>query len=110
MQTLKDVRNEKIKLRLEICQTQAQLREMYSQLKELDEVEVMMFAREVGTTKCPTFDFNSKKSKSKRKKPTDSISEKFKTLSKEEQANLLQLLGMEENNDNNSDGTNQTGP
>jgi len=99
MNTLKHVRNAKLELRLEICELQAKTRELTAQLKELDEVETMLFEREVGVTKCPAHDFNQPKRRKGKGKPKDSILTKFQTLSKEEQANLLQLLTMGESNE-----------
>jgi hypothetical protein len=100
MNTLEHVRNAKLELRLEICELQAKVRELATQLKELDEVEAMLFEREVGVTKCPIHDFNQPKSRKGKGKPKDSILTKFQTLSKEEQANLLNLLGGIEENEN----------
>lgn len=102
MNTLKHVRNAKLELRLEICELQAKSRELAAQLKELDEVEAMLFEREVGITKCPVHDFNQPKRHKDKGKPKNAILTKFQTLSKEEQANLLNLLGgIEENEKRN---------
>ena len=102
MNTLKHVRNAKLELRLEICELQAKVRELTAQLKELDEVEAMLFEREVGITKCPVHDFNQPKRHKDKGKPKNAILTKFQTLSKEEQANLLNLLGgIEENEKRN---------
>lgn len=75
-------------LKLELC-------EQREFLRELEDLEKMFFEKENGLTVCPDHNYCGKKSgakkRGKREKPSD-IAQKFKTLSKSEQANLLQLL------------------
>jgi hypothetical protein len=97
MRTVAEVKTEKLALRLEICEMQTKLREMQKQLKELDEVEILLFEREFGTTKCETYDFNKPKKRKKHAKTGDPLLDKVKEMSKSEIAALLQLLDMEEN-------------
>jgi translation initiation factor IF-3 len=90
MRTTAEVKNAKLALRLEICEMQTKLREMQKQLKELDEVEVLLFEREFGTTKCETYDFNKPKKKPKR--TAKEFEEELADLTPEQRATLLTLL------------------
>ena len=93
VKNMREVERRVTKLRLELCEHREYLR-------ELEDLEKMFYESEVGVTKCPTHNFCAKNGGPKTKKRQgDNIAEKFKTLSKTEQANLLQLLTMGESNE-----------
>ncbi len=98
MNALERVRFKKQDVQLEICELKRRLSELFQQYKYLDEQEVELYEDFYGTTKCQTHRFNTKR-KDKKENKTNTITEKFKTLTKEEQANLLQLLTMGDDND-----------
>ncbi len=95
MNALEKIRSKKLQLALDICETKAKLNEMFEQMKHLEVQETELYEDFFGTVKCDTHDFNKKKNKDRRGK-TNAITEKFKTLSREEQAKLLQLLTLGE--------------
>ncbi len=101
MNALERVRFKKQTVQLDICELKRRLSELFQQYKYLDEQETELYEDFFGTTKCAPHNFNEKKNKAKNKtrRNTSTITEKFKTLSREEQANLLQLLTMGDDND-----------
>ncbi len=100
MNALERVRFKKQDVQLEICELKRRLSELFQQYKHLDQQEAELYEDFFGTTKCATHNFNEKKNKAKNnRRNTSTITEKFKTLTREEQANLLQLLTMGDDND-----------
>lgn len=88
---MKELETQLNELRLKLC-------EQREFLRELDDLEKVFFENEAGITTCPPHDYRSKKRAGKKDKPSE-IAQKFRSLSKEEQANLLQLLTLGDTDD-----------